>query len=91
MAVVAPDASLNSLKKVLPLLEATRVPVVQGPDAAALGSVAGRESTAAIGIIDRSLARGVRTLFGEEAAPAGAAGRRGPRKATAPKGFRRIG
>jgi ribosomal protein L7Ae-like RNA K-turn-binding protein len=63
LAVVAPDASPNSLKKVLPLLEATRVPVVQGPDAAALGSVAGRESTAAIGITDRSLARGVRTLF----------------------------
>src|SRR5688500_2438806 len=48
LAVVAPDASPNSLKKLLPLLQALRVRVVQGPGAEALGSVAGRQSSAAI-------------------------------------------
>ena len=91
LAVVAPDASSNSLKKLLPLLQATRVPVAQGPGAAALGSVAGRESAAAIGITDRSLASGLRKLFGDQAAPAGAAGRRESRKAPARKDLRRIG
>lgn len=66
MAVVAPDASPNSLKKLLPLLEATRVRVVQGPGAVALGSVAGRESTAAIGVSDAALARGIRKLLDEQ-------------------------
>jgi ribosomal protein L7Ae-like RNA K-turn-binding protein len=66
MAVVAPDASPNSLKKLLPLLEATKVRVVQGPGAVALGSVAGRESTAAIGVSDPALARGIRKLVDEQ-------------------------
>jgi ribosomal protein L7Ae-like RNA K-turn-binding protein len=65
LAVVAPDASPNSLKKLLPLLQALRVRVVQGPGAEALGSVAGRQSSAAIGIIDASLARGVKKIFDE--------------------------
>ena len=91
LAVVAPDASPNSLKKLLPLLQALRVRVVQGPGAEALGSAAGRSSTTAIGITDPSLARGVRTLFGDQAAPGGAAGQRGLRKAPAQKGLRRIG
>lgn len=64
LAVVAPDASHHSRDKVLPLLEARGVRVVEGPLAAALGAAAGRESTAAIGIIDPSLARGVRALLG---------------------------
>ena len=65
LAIVAPDASPHSLKKLLPLLKATGTRVVQGPAAAALGAVAGRDSTAAIGIIDRSLASGVRKVFDE--------------------------
>lgn len=66
LALVAPDASPNSRKKLLPLLAATRVRVIEGPSAAALGGVAGRETTAAIGIIDAALARGVRKVFEEE-------------------------
>ena len=66
LAVVAPDASPNSLKKLLPLLEATKVRVLQGPGAVALGSVAGRESTAAIGVSDPALARGIRKLLDEQ-------------------------
>ena len=46
LAVVAPDASPHSLKKLLPLLKATGTPVVQGPGAVALGTAAGKESTA---------------------------------------------
>ena len=91
LAVVAPDASPHSLKKLLPLLKATGPPVVQGPSAATLGGVAGRDSTAAIGIINRSLANGISRLFVEEAAPTGAAGRRPAPRASAQKGFRRIG
>ena len=91
LAVVAPDASPHSLKKLLPLLKATGTPVVQGPSAATLGGVAGRDSTAAIGIINRSLANGISRLFVEEAAPTGAAGRRPAPRASAQKGFRTIG
>jgi len=91
LAVVAPDASPHSLKKLLPLLKATGVRVVQGPGAAALGSAAGRESTAAIGITDPALARGMRKLFDEEAAPSGAVGRREVSSVPAQRGLRRIG
>ena len=60
MAVVAPDASRNSLDKVVPLLEARRVRIIRGPAAASLGAAVGRESTAAVGILDRKLADGIR-------------------------------
>ncbi len=88
LAVVAPDASPNSLKKVVPLLEAVGVRVVQGPGVAALGSVSGRESAAAIGITDAALARGVRQVLeqsGKAVAGPGAAGAPGE------KGNRRTG
>ena len=59
LAVVAPDASRHSLDKVLPLLKSRRVAVVQGPSAEELGRAVGRETTAAIGVTDRNLARGI--------------------------------
>ena len=62
LAVVAPDASRHSLDKVLPLLEARRIRYVEAPSAAALGAAVGREATAAVGIIDPDLARGIRAL-----------------------------
>jgi len=83
LALVAPDASPNSLKKLLPLLGATKVRVIQGPGAAALGAAAGRESTAAIGIVDRALAMGLWKLVEETGAPSGAATRRGAQGAPA--------
>ena len=61
-AVVAPDASRHSLDKVLPLLAARRVRWVAGPTASALGAAVGRETTAAVGIVDRQLAKGMRAL-----------------------------
>ena len=64
LAIVAPDASQHSLDKVLPLLAARGVVVVQGPSAEELGRAVGRESTAAIGILDRHLARGIQEAAG---------------------------
>ena len=61
-AVVAMDASHHSLDKVLPLLNARRVRFVEVPSAAELGGVAGRESAAVVGIVDRQLAKGIRGL-----------------------------
>ena len=63
LAMVAPDASENSLKKVLPLLTALRVRVVFGPGAAALGAAVGRETTAVVGITDQALAHGIRKVL----------------------------
>jgi hypothetical protein len=62
LAVVAADASSHSRGKVLPLLEARRVKVVEVPSAAALGAAAGREAAAAVGILDAALARGIRAV-----------------------------
>jgi ribosomal protein L7Ae-like RNA K-turn-binding protein len=62
LAIAAPDASINSLNKVLPLLRARGILVLAGPSAIELGSAAGRESTAVIGIVDRGLAKGIRAL-----------------------------
>jgi len=61
-AIVAPDASRHSLDKIVPLLVARRVRFVCGPSAALLGAAVGRETTAAVGITDRQLAKGMRAL-----------------------------
>jgi ribosomal protein L7Ae-like RNA K-turn-binding protein len=61
-AIVAPDASMNSRDKIVPLLRARRIKFVEGPSAAELGAAVGREQTAAVGIIDRQLARGISEL-----------------------------
>jgi len=63
-ALVAPDASANSRDKVVPLLRARRVKFVEGPTAAQLGAAVGREQTAAVGVTDAQLARGIRELVG---------------------------
>lgn len=70
LVVVAPDASRNSLDKVVPLLRARHVRYVEGPSASALGAAVGRDSTAAIGVVDKQLARGIRALV--DAQPDGA-------------------
>jgi ribosomal protein L7Ae-like RNA K-turn-binding protein len=61
-ALVAPDASRHSLDKVVPLLNAKRVKFVEGPSARELGAAVGKEQTAAVGILDRQLARGIRAI-----------------------------
>jgi ribosomal protein L7Ae-like RNA K-turn-binding protein len=60
LAIVAADASQNSLDKLLPLLRGRRINFIEVPSAAELGAVAGREQTAAVGVVNRQLAKGVR-------------------------------
>ena len=60
IAVVAGDASANSRAKIVPLLTARHVQMVDGVPAAALGAAVGRESTAVVAVVDAGLARGVR-------------------------------
>ena len=68
LVIVAPDASRHSLDKVVPLLRARRIRYVAGPPAAVLGAAVGRESTAAVGVVDPQLARGIRAVT--DSAPA---------------------
>ena len=75
LAVVAHDASRHSLDKVLPLLAARRVIVLQGPTAEELGAAVGRETTAAVGVVDRQLAQGIRKAVDAGAGAGGNAAR----------------
>jgi ribosomal protein L7Ae-like RNA K-turn-binding protein len=71
LALVAADVSHNSRDKVLPLLRACRVPVIELPSAARLGAAAGRPSTTAIGVTDAGLAQGIReSVDGQSASTA---------------------
>lgn len=65
-AVVAVDASANSVEKIVPLLNARRVRFIEVPSATELGAAVGREQTAVVGIIDRQLAAGVRDAVTRE-------------------------
>jgi len=79
-ALVAPDASRNSLDKVIPLLNARRVRFVEALGAEELGAAVGRQSTAVVGIVDGTLAKGIRELV------EGASDARGTRDAATPNG-----
>jgi ribosomal protein L7Ae-like RNA K-turn-binding protein len=68
LAIVALDASKNSLDKVVPLLEAKKVLMISGISAATLGAAVGRDATAVIGIVDAQLAKGIRGIV--DSAPA---------------------
>lgn len=74
LAVVASDVSRHSLDKVLPVLRARRIEVIDWPSSADLGNAVGRDTTAAVGIVDQALARGIRGAVAG-AAPAGDATR----------------
>jgi ribosomal protein L7Ae-like RNA K-turn-binding protein len=63
LAVIAPDASRHSLDKVVPLLQARRIRVIEGPSSAELGNAVGREATAVVGVTDPALAAGIRALL----------------------------
>ena len=60
LAIIAPDASRHTLEKVVPLLRARHVELLEWPSAAELGAAVGRDTTAAVGILDQALARGIR-------------------------------
>lgn len=66
LVLVAADASRNSRDKVLPLLNARGVPILEVSSAYALGATTGRVSTAAVGVLDASLARGIREAVGTD-------------------------
>jgi ribosomal protein L7Ae-like RNA K-turn-binding protein len=74
LAIVAMDVSRHSLEKVSPILRARRIDVIEWPSAAELGDAVGRDTTAAVGIVDQALARGIRGAV-SGAAPAGDATR----------------
>jgi len=74
LAVIATDVSRHSLDKVSPVLKARRIAVIEWPSAAELGDAVGRDTTAAVGIVDQALARGIRGAVAG-AAPAGDATR----------------
>jgi ribosomal protein L7Ae-like RNA K-turn-binding protein len=59
IALVAADASQNSLDKVESLLSARGVRTLNDFSAVELGAVAGRESVAVIGVSDAGLTRGI--------------------------------
>jgi ribosomal protein L7Ae-like RNA K-turn-binding protein len=61
-ALVAPDASRNSLAKLVPLLRARHISYADAVSAVELGAAVGRESTAAVGILDQALASGIRDI-----------------------------
>jgi len=63
LALVANDASQNSLDKVAGVLKARSVPVIDGFSADELGSVAGREAVAVVGVMNAGLAKGIMTAI----------------------------
>jgi ribosomal protein L7Ae-like RNA K-turn-binding protein len=71
LALVAGDASRNSLDKIVPLLAARGVRTIEGYSAEELGRVSGRESVAVIGILDDGLARGIRAAADKASASRG--------------------
>lgn len=62
LAVIAHDASRHSREKVVPLLKAKGIDIIDVMSADELGAAFGREQTAAVGITDAGLARGVRAI-----------------------------
>ena len=62
LAVIAHDASKHSREKVMPLLRAKGIDILEVMSADELGALFGREQTAAVGITDAGLARGVRAI-----------------------------
>ena len=76
-AVIAPDASQHSLDKLLPLLRARGIRFADAVSAKELGAAVGRESTAAVGIIDRQLAKGIREIVESEDSEVAGRDRRG--------------
>lgn len=59
LAVVAADASQHSRDKIIPLLRARHVSMIEVASSGALGGAVGRETTAVVGVLDGQLARGI--------------------------------
>ena len=61
--LVASDASDNSRNKLLPLLEARRIPYAVAFDRGALGAAVGKPPVSALGITDRKLGMRVKEML----------------------------
>lgn len=61
--ILAGDAAANARSKLLPLLAARGVPVVEAFDRAGLGDAVGRSSLSAAGLTDASFAARIRMLL----------------------------
>jgi ribosomal protein L7Ae-like RNA K-turn-binding protein len=64
--VLANDASMRAVDKVVALARARDVPIVPGPSADYLGLKLGRPPVMVVGVTDRSLADGILRLSGED-------------------------
>jgi ribosomal protein L7Ae-like RNA K-turn-binding protein len=62
--VVAADASDNAKDKLVPLLEASGVPFVEGHDRTSLGMAIGKAPVSAVGVTDREFASRIRAVVG---------------------------
>ncbi len=65
LVVVAGDASGNTRDKLIPLLQARRVPYALACDRARLGEAVGRAPLGAVAVVDPSFAARLRQLLGE--------------------------
>ncbi len=63
LVLVAGDASANTRDKLIPLLEARRVPYALACDRARLGEAVGRAPLGAVAVLDPSLAGRIRELL----------------------------
>ena len=61
LALVAGDASKNSMDKVVPLLTARGITMIEGLTSADLAQVCGRDSVSAVGVLDAGLADGIKS------------------------------
>lgn len=59
VAILAADVSRHSKDKIVPLLLARGVSMIEMASASALGRAVGREATAVVGVLDAKLARGI--------------------------------
>ena len=65
VAIVATDVSHHSKDKIVPLLLARGVSMIETASAAALGRAVGRDTTAVVGVLDAKLARGISAAHGD--------------------------
>ena len=68
-ALVANDASDNSLDKLLPLLDARQIPYTVRFDRTTLGGAVGKAPLSALGITDRKLAKRVKEMLQQLGGP----------------------
>jgi ribosomal protein L7Ae-like RNA K-turn-binding protein len=59
VAIVAADVSQHSKDKIVPLLLARGISMIQAASASQLGRAVGRDTTAVVGVLDAKLARGI--------------------------------